>query len=48
MMMCAACGGCGNPIKTRAVLALNQQWHEDCFKCFKCGEKLTGMSLPLL
>ena len=21
---------------------MNQQWHEDCFKCFKCGTKLTG------
>lgn len=27
------CKGCGEPIPTRATVALNAKWHPECFKC---------------
>eukprot|EP00042_Codosiga_hollandica_P022683 m.85659 g.85659 ORF g.85659 m.85659 type:complete len:669 (+) comp50886_c0_seq1:53-2059(+) len=36
------CGGCQQTIRTRAILALSKQWHEECFKCATCSESLTG------
>lgn len=27
------CKGCGKPIIDKIVLALNDKWHVDCFKC---------------
>ncbi|EUB60957.1 Paxillin [Echinococcus granulosus] len=38
------CGGCRKPITDAYITALEQPWHEDCFKCKDCGLKLTGRS----
>jgi len=35
---CAKCGQV--PYATDSLLALNKNWHRDCFKCFACNNKL--------
>ncbi|XP_068187932.1 actin-binding LIM protein 3-like isoform X2 [Antennarius striatus] len=37
------CAGCGDEIKQgQSLLALDRQWHINCFKCRTCGCSLTG------
>ncbi|VDD81776.1 unnamed protein product [Mesocestoides corti] len=38
------CGGCGRPIIDTYITALEQPWHEECFKCKDCGMNLTGQN----
>lgn len=35
------CAGCAKPITENAILALNEKWHRDCFKCKKCCNPIT-------
>ncbi|VDL60975.1 unnamed protein product [Hymenolepis diminuta] len=36
------CGGCRKPITDAYITALDQPWHEECFKCKDCGLNLKG------
>ncbi|XP_077299025.1 transforming growth factor beta-1-induced transcript 1 protein-like [Arctopsyche grandis] len=35
------CGGCKKPIENNTIIALNNNWHRDCFKCGKCSKPVT-------
>lgn len=34
------CHKCKKPLESTIVNALDEQWHEECFTCFECGEAL--------
>nr|CDS30709.1 paxillin [Hymenolepis microstoma] len=36
------CGGCRKPITDAYIMAIDQPWHEECFKCKDCGVNLKG------
>ncbi|KAM7535902.1 hypothetical protein Aperf_G00000100302 [Anoplocephala perfoliata] len=38
------CGGCRKPITDAYITALEQPWHEECFKCKDCGLNLKGVN----
>eukprot|EP00727_Mastigamoeba_balamuthi_P009993 m51a1_g5616 putative lim zinc finger domain containing protein (167) ;mRNA; f:753914-754552 len=42
--MCYGCGKMVVPSDSYAISALGGNWHKDCFKCSKCGEKLFSFS----
>eukprot|EP01064_Diplonema_japonicum_P002941 TRINITY_DN11904_c0_g1_i1.p1 TRINITY_DN11904_c0_g1~~TRINITY_DN11904_c0_g1_i1.p1 ORF type:complete len:1013 (+),score=107.85 TRINITY_DN11904_c0_g1_i1:25-3063(+) len=35
------CGGCSQPLMEECFVALGKRWHGHCFKCKKCGLKLS-------
>lgn len=36
------CRGCGRRVKYECLKAMGGDWHEECFKCGRCGRKLGG------
>ncbi|XP_017045176.1 transforming growth factor beta-1-induced transcript 1 protein [Drosophila ficusphila] len=34
------CAGCAGPIEERAVVALSTKWHQKCFRCSICRQRI--------
>lgn len=43
-MFAPKCGGCGKPILSNYISALNHQWHPECFVCRECYAPFTNGS----
>ncbi|XP_039266577.2 paxillin-like [Styela clava] len=43
-MFAPKCGGCGKPILSNYISALNFQWHPECFVCRECFAPFTNGS----
>lgn len=43
-MFAPKCGGCGKPILSNYISALNHQWHPECFVCRECFAPFTNGS----
>lgn len=46
-LFAAKCAGCSKPIIENAILALDSKWHQNCFKCKKCANPITGSTFSV-
>ncbi|KHJ47661.1 LIM domain protein [Trichuris suis] len=44
----ATCPGCTQPLKGKAVVALNRYWHRECFRCDRCDKVFSNEKYALV
>ncbi|CAH0715870.1 unnamed protein product, partial [Brenthis ino] len=42
------CAGCATPIVDKAIIALDNKWHRECFTCTKCRNPVTDSTFSVL
>ncbi|XP_068085141.1 paxillin [Anabrus simplex] len=42
------CHGCRKPITDTAIVALEERWHHQCFRCSKCGKPIMEKSFEVV